>query len=68
MVARRAQKGTALDTTGIFVRIDPELHRLYVETVAFRNISKRQLIEAALRQELANPTVFNEQEGLCDVA
>ena len=68
MTAPRAKKGSAKDTEGIYVRIDPELRRLYDEAVVQRNISKRQLVEGALRRELADPTVLNRQKGLYDVA
>lgn len=44
------------------------MHRLFEEAVTSRDVTKRRFVEGALRQELANPTVFNEQEGLCDVA
>ena len=56
-MAQKAKKGSARDTVGIFVHIDAQLHRAYLEAVAERDITKRRLIEAALRRELADPTI-----------
>ena len=68
MAARRAPRGSAKNCIGIYADIDPELHAAYERAVAERNITKRQLIEAALRRELADPTITAAQGGLYDVA
>ena len=68
MTARRAPRGSAKNCIGIYADIDPELHAAYERAVAERNITKRQLIEAALRRELADPTISAPQGGLYDVA
>ena len=67
-MAQKAKKGSARDTVGIFVHIDAQLHKAYLEAVAERDITKRRLVEAALRRELAEPTVMATQGGLYDVA
>lgn len=70
MTARRAPRGSVSDNIGIFAAIDPELHAAFAAAVAARNITKRELIEAALRRELADPSVATRpvQEALYDVA
>lgn len=68
MTARRAPRGSAKNCIGIYADIDPELHAAYERAVAERNITKRQLIEVALRRELADPTITAAQGGLYDVA
>ena len=67
-MAQKAKKGSARDTVGIFVHIDAQLHRAYLEAVAERDITTRRLVEAALRRELADPTAMATQGGLYDVA
>lgn len=67
-MAQKAKKGTARDTTGFYVRIDAELHRAYLNACVDRDITRRRLIEAALRRELAEPTEFATPGGLFDVA
>lgn len=59
---RRAPRGSAKDTIGIYVDLDPELHALYERAVADRGITKRRLVEAAIRRELSEPTVYAEPE------
>lgn len=68
MTARRAPSGSAKNCKGIFADIEPELYEAFDRAVAERNITKRQFIRAALRQELANPTITADQGRLYDVA
>ena len=65
---RRAPRGSAKDNIGIFASIEPELHAVFERAVNERGITKRQLIEGALRRELADPTVHATQGALYDVA
>lgn len=67
-MAQKAKKGSARDTVGIFVHIDAELHKAYLEACGARDVTKRRLVEAALRRELAEPTAFATPGGLFDVA
>lgn len=60
--ARRAPRGTVKDAIGIFARIDPVLYEALEEAVSERGITKRELIVAAIRTELAHPTVTADQE------
>ena len=67
-MAQKAKKGSARDTVGIYLRIDAELHRAYLAACTERDVTKRRLVEAALRRELAEPTAFATAGGLFDVA
>ena len=70
MTARRAPRGSVSANIGIFAAIDPELHAAFEAAVTDRNITKRELIEAALRRELEQPTTVGRspQEALYNVA
>lgn len=59
---RRAPRGSAKDTIGIYIDLDPELHALFERAVADRGITKRRLVEAAIRRELADPSVWADTE------
>ena len=63
---RRAPKGSSKDAVGVFVKLAPTVYEEYVRAAAERGITKRRLVEAAIRRELADPTVFadvnNQQE------
>ena len=60
---RRAPKGSAKTAEGIFVKVAPEIREAYARAAAERGITKRRLVEAAIARELADPTVFAEDEG-----
>lgn len=59
---RRAPKGSAKDAQGIFVKVAPEVYEAYIRAAAARGITKRRLVEAAIRRELAEPSVWAEAE------
>lgn len=67
-MAQKAKKGSAKDTVGIYLRIDADLHRAYIEACSARDVTKRRLVEAALRRELAEPTALATPGGLFEVA
>lgn len=67
-MAIRAKRGTAKGKIGIFVYLDPELHRRFLDAVAERDVHKSPLVEAAIRQELDHPTFKPQQEAFHDVA
>jgi len=59
---RRAPKGSLKDAIGIYVQLSPEVYEQYVQASTSRGITKRRLVEAAIRRELAEPTVFADPE------
>ena len=59
---RRAPKGSAKDSVGLFVQVAPDVYQAYVDAAAGRGITKRRLIEAAIRRELAEPTVHADAD------
>jgi hypothetical protein len=67
-MAKRAPRGANKDVIGIYVALDPDMYAAYVKAAAERDITKRELVVAALRRELADPTISNAQGGLYDVA
>ena len=67
-MAQRAPRGSAKDAIGIYVALEPELYKAYVEAAAERDITTRELVVGALRRELADPSFSNSQGGLYDVA
>lgn len=58
----RAPRGSLKDAVGIYAQLPKELFDAYVQASAERGITRRLLVEAAIRRELAEPTVFADPE------
>lgn len=63
-MAKRSPAGSAKNAIGIFIQLDPALYEAFIKAAAERDVTKRSLVCAALRRELADPTVTSDQEGL----